>query len=910
MKALLLATTCALIVPSAAFAQTEPPAAPDAAAEAETSPPQPGEGDIIVTAQRRNETLSNVPIAVSAVSNERLQLTGATNIQQLNQLAPSLFVTTTTSETAAVARIRGIGTIGENPGLESSVAVFIDGVYRSRTGAGLSELGEINQIEVLRGPQGTLFGRNASAGLINVTTALPKFEWGGSVEASYGNYDSKRIQASLTGPIAGDTVAARIDGVYFNRDGYLIDAVSGRATNERDRYMLRGQLLIEPSADLRIRLIGDISHKTEELGGTVPLLPPRNLARNPDGSIAILPNSIVPILQGLGATLTLPNDGRDYVAIGAVTPGRSAYNDIRDRGVSGQIDWTLGSANITSITAYRNFVANAHQDSDFGSLDILHRERLRREFKTFSQELRVQGTAFDDRLDYLVGGYYAKETLILDDDLGYGADYERYANCVLADTFARSVGQPLVNTADTSCFNRALAAQLLPNLPASAATPIALLAGLTPGNSLGGYRSVAQAIGFNTSGAFLNNTGIVNDHYRQRSRNFAIFTHNVISIIPDRLKLTLGLRYTSERKTLDAAFVHDNSFCAAIAGSPLAALASLPCVVNGRAGPGFVSGQSAGTVKKESEFSGTAVLSFQAADDLLLYGSYSRGYKAGGYNLDTSALNTSNPQATDLLFEPEFVNAFEIGGKLNLPGFKLNGALFYQAFDQFQLNTFNGVNFQVVNITACKDDLAGGDTDQSAATGACASDNLRSGVISKGLELETFIYPGRNFTVTGGFTLADTKFRKNLTGLDGVPLAPTLFQLPGNRVSNASKYTVNGSISWTPPITESLSALAYLDFRYQSELNLGSDLDQEKNQEGYILFNARVGLYGPDRRWGVELFAQNLFNQRYKAGQADAPLQGGGTIASVQKFGGTANQIYMVYPGEPRFYGVTLKGKF
>ena len=161
--------------------------------------------EIVVTAQGRVQVLQDVPIAVSAVSAEALQNSGASDIRALNQLAPSLLVSSTGNEANGSARIRGIGTVGDNPGLESSVAVFVDGVYRSRTGVGLNELGEIERIEVLRGPQGTLFGRNASAGIINIFSKKPNLNrMEGYGEATYGNYDFLRLGGGITGPI-GDT---------------------------------------------------------------------------------------------------------------------------------------------------------------------------------------------------------------------------------------------------------------------------------------------------------------------------------------------------------------------------------------------------------------------------------------------------------------------------------------------------------------------------------------------------------------------------------------------------------------------------------------------------------------------------------------------------------------------------------
>ena len=247
--------------------------APAALAQ-DAAAPQPVVDDsgtnIIVTATRRASPLSDVPIAVSAVGAQAMQNSGASDIRTLNQLAPSLLVSSTGSEANASARIRGIGTVGDNPGLESSVAVFIDGVYRSRTGAGLNELGEIERVEVLRGPQGTLFGRNASAGLINIISKAPEQTFHAKGEVTYGNYDYWRLSGRVTGPIA-DGIALSLDGVWSKRDGFykLVDGAGNTVgdTNDRDRYFLRGQALIEPNDALSIRLIGDYTNRDESCCG-------------------------------------------------------------------------------------------------------------------------------------------------------------------------------------------------------------------------------------------------------------------------------------------------------------------------------------------------------------------------------------------------------------------------------------------------------------------------------------------------------------------------------------------------------------------------------------------------------------------------------------------------------------------
>src|SRR6476661_5061155 len=167
----------------------------------------------LVTPQGRRQALQDVPLAVTAVGGDAMQNSGASDIRQLNQLAPSLLVSSTGTEANGSARIRGIGTVGDNPGLESSVAVFIDGVYRSRSGIGLNELGEIDRVEVLRGPQGTLFGRNASAGLISIITRRPDFQLGGYAELTYGNYNDVRAAGAINIPFTSE-LAGRIDAVY------------------------------------------------------------------------------------------------------------------------------------------------------------------------------------------------------------------------------------------------------------------------------------------------------------------------------------------------------------------------------------------------------------------------------------------------------------------------------------------------------------------------------------------------------------------------------------------------------------------------------------------------------------------------------------------------------------------------
>jgi iron complex outermembrane recepter protein len=894
-------TTLCLAMPTMAFAQDEGVAQEDTEVAEDA-------GAIIVTATRRETALSDVPLAVSAIGGEALQNSGVTDLRALNQLAPSLIVSGATSESNFTARIRGIGTVGENPGLESSVALFIDGVYRSRTGAGLTELGEIERIEVLRGPQGTLFGRNASAGLLNVITKKPKFEFGGYAAGTYGNYDYMRLEGGVTGPIIGETLAAKLEAVYMKRDGYIKQVTAGEPDiNDRDRYLVRAQLLFEPTSDISFRVIGDYSKRNENCCGGLFQNPIRNLSRiSPTGSgaenVLQTANTLAPLLNLLGANYQFAPAGVPFVRRTATTAGFPYRADSKDWGVSGELNWDFGGAELTSVSAFRDYKYTQGQDSDFNALDLLHRTDEDRRFKTFTQELRLQGEAFDGRLDWLIGGYYADETLTQDQDLKYGADYERFANCVTVATIAAAT----LNPASATCST----------LPAA---------------SFPGYQGFAALLG----APRISNTGVERNFFRQKSRNYAFFTHEIIEIIPDTLTLTLGARYTNERKQLNSTVNFSNTLCNALLNSPFVAFAGTVCSINSTA-IGF-NGTEPGTSRSEDEWTGTGVLSFKPVDDLMIYASYSKGYKAGGYNLDTSALDRTcnvtfdaacaarlalpantqfngRPEASDLQFAPEKVDAYEVGVKFDGRMIDINVAAFKSSFDNYQLNTFNGTTFEVTNIASCKDDLNGTDRDGSIATGRCAANRLQPGVVSKGIETEFFFYPASDLTINGGVTYLSSKYRNNLVGTGGAPLSPVLFQLPGRRTFSA-EWAMTGAISWTPQITDSLRALVYLDARMQSDVNTGSDLDAEKIQDGYGLVNGRLGLLGPDRQWSVEIWGQNLFNVKYQQISADAPGQGGGTFRAVAApattgLGGTANQLFLTFPGEPRTFGITVRGKF
>ncbi len=220
--------------------------------------------EIVVTATKREQSVQDIPIAVSAFSGADLNARGITEVDQLMQVSPSLFINTSNSSTnGGTMRIRGIGTTGNNVGLESAVGFFIDGVYRSRSGQALNDLVDIERVEILRGPQGTLFGKNTSAGAVHVITKRPEWEYGGTAAIGAGNLSSLEASGSFTGPLIDDVLAFRIAGSYRERDGFYDDIDTGDEYADRERYTIKGQLLWTPTDTLEARLILDYTDKDE-----------------------------------------------------------------------------------------------------------------------------------------------------------------------------------------------------------------------------------------------------------------------------------------------------------------------------------------------------------------------------------------------------------------------------------------------------------------------------------------------------------------------------------------------------------------------------------------------------------------------------------------------------------------------
>jgi len=374
--------------------------------------------EVVVTARKKPESLSRTPISVAVITGEQMRGAQAFDLKDAQILTPSLLITSTANETQTTARLRGVGTVGDNPGLESSVGVVIDGVVRARTATAMGDLGVVERLEILKGPQTSLFGKGASAGIIQAVTQAPRFAPEQVYELTAGEHGTYAATAYLSGPLA-EKLAGSLSLVHRQRQGqYSVDTGKGPRTEDRDGDQnydsVRGQLLYMDADHLRVRLIADYTRRDE--------------------------NCCTGTAVQVGGTAAWINTlGADVTATQADVQARHAYSNrttaqrITDGGVSAEINWRLeNGVTLTSLSAARRFENKQGYDADFTAADIYYRnpDDFGNRFDTLSQEFRLSGR--NGSLDWLSGLYLSSEKLTRRDSYVYGADYESYLSLLLS----------------------------------------------------------------------------------------------------------------------------------------------------------------------------------------------------------------------------------------------------------------------------------------------------------------------------------------------------------------------------------------------------------------------------------------------------------------------------------------------
>uniref|UniRef100_UPI0035CA2D31 TonB-dependent receptor n=1 Tax=uncultured Sphingomonas sp. TaxID=158754 RepID=UPI0035CA2D31 len=420
-------------LPSTALAKGDAPsaAAPAGAAATDLA------GDIVVTARRRDEDLEKVPLAVSVVGSALIDRSYTVNTSQLSLLVPALNYSSANPRNTAFT-IRGLGSSvvavsQANDGLEPGVGFYVDQVYHARPATAAFDFSDIERIEVLRGPQGTLFGKNTTAGAISIVTKAPTFTPEADEELSVGSYNFVQAKASASGALIGDTVAFRISGLTTRRDGVIDNVRTGAKENGIGNQAVRGQLLFVPNADFKLRLTADFTNFQSECCTQVYLRaadvsPLRSATRQYAGPAGLAAQF------GYAPASTDPYDRKTDIdaQLGVST---------NEGGVSAIADWNLGFATLTSVSAWRFWNWDAANDRDYTGIPVQITQHIPSRQDQYSQEIRLASNG-EHRLGYVAGLYFFDQKISGEPISIYGPAAARYLIGTSTGTGAAAVAVP------------------------------------------------------------------------------------------------------------------------------------------------------------------------------------------------------------------------------------------------------------------------------------------------------------------------------------------------------------------------------------------------------------------------------------------------------------------------------------
>ena len=711
--------------------------------------------EIVVTAQKVEENVQDVPIAITAVTAERLEQAGVTSLENIGAVVPSVtFRKGTTSANSAIV-MRGVGTITFSVAAEPSVSTVVDGIVLSRSGQAFMDLVDAERIEVLRGPQGTLFGKNASAGLVNIVSKGGTDELSGEVRAEYFEGDEYRLRASLAGPL-GDGLSGRVTGFYGSYDGNITNINGG--TNEKingyERYGARG-ILDYSDGSANVRFIADFFKADDDCCADVT---------------GVSRGAVLDAELGLPGGVALGEDQR-FVNHNLVTQTRDRQYSFT---LSGDID-VSDSHTLSVVTGYRNWRNVELREGDFLPRALVGTGELHDEGLVTTGQMSFEARLASDQSKpffYQVGAFAWHS----DNRQVFTRENITCASSTLP--VAGSGGQPC-NTADTV-------------------------------NTL-----------FPTATSFSD----VN------STNYAVFSQATYRFT-DQLSLTGGLRYTWD----DLSYTHTRA-------RGVNATNGVPTTgpgVSGNPAGGTIAGGGNGTdtsrgSSTNGNLSGKAVLQFEPTDDLMLYGSFTRGYKGPAFNVffNHTAPNNAVP------IDEEISDAYEVGIKSQFWDRKvqLNLAGFMVEYDGFHANNFIRLG--------------------NDPTSPVISNLTNAGTVkSEGFEADLIVAPTDGLTFRASAAYADAKVKEfNARPDNGVPDGRNGTQLP-----LAPKFVYNVGADYE---TDLGGFVTYLSADYRHVSKQFSDLGESGPIDAYGMLNASIGFSDPDDMYRVTFHARNITDDSY-----------------------------------------------
>lgn len=786
--------------------------------------------ELLVTARKITENLMEAPVAVSVVSGAAMDNQGITNLEQLSSQVPGLQLGR--SAISSSIYIRGIGS-GENSGFEQSAGMYVDGISQVRSRQFTLSMVDLDRIEVLRGPQSLLFGKNSIAGAIKVETSStnPGDDFSGYLQADIEpEYGTARGTAVLSGGLT-DNVGARLALRYQETDGYVDNVFIDRDMQQRDDTLARLTLVWQPTDALH--LVAKVSHIEMDGDGTENVNPVAD-SRLLDETLA--GNNQLALTQILGSIAAFATPGftagtgsKEYESWTANLDWEPYdEEETETTQASVLVEWDLGDFTLTSLTGYTDFQFTQQIDVDFHSGNVAGGEN-NEDVQLFSQELRIASN-FEGRFNFTAGMYYEEQ------------DLEVGANPTLDGSLGGTLGQLPANALSPA----------LPPLPLSALGINSLWNGLVLSQL---DPAAAALIGTEQTVVFQNVSNSSDND------TFAIFAELSFELT-DALTLDIGGRYSEDTKktnkqvTLGAGPPGNQVIAIGSDGLPTGALDARNSALVAASWSIINTYPHNQDLKRdESHFDPSVRLRWDATDDTMVYLSYVEGYKSGGFNASGDTSNPDGSPGKGTEFEDENAEAWELGLKTSLwdGRARLSATLFRTEVDDLQVTTFEGLNFIVGNAAAST---------------------------SQGLEIETQFAVTDELEVGGSLAYLDSEFDdfKNAPCTieqSAVTGAGCVQDLSGETGPNAPEWSGVIYANYERMLGNNLMFRFNVNAAYKDEYFLDSDLDPNTLQDSYTKINARIALAGEDNSWEVALYGRNLTDETTYSRITDAPLSAG-----------------------------------
>ena len=776
--------------------------------------------EIVVTAAYREQGLQDVPVSISAVTGDTIAESAIQKAEDIQFLVPNFTLTETGIGTNAF--VRGIGS-GINQAFEQSVGTYIDGVYFGRAQQWRAPFLDIERVEVLRGPQSILFGKNSVAGALNITTAKPTAEFESSLLLSNEfEHNEMIVEGMISGPIS-ERVHYRVAARSRNLDGHMTNATLNRDEPQREDWMVRGTLEFDVTDTVTATLKAEMG-EFDVTGRHIEIV-------NEQGSPGFGGLTYAEILFGaFGADASVLNTVQDEIRS---SNGDFSNNELENLVLT--IDWDLGEHDLESITAYSNFEYDEFCDCDFTGA-VVFGAALQETFEQISQELRLT-SPLGGAVDYIAGLYFQTSEHV-------------YADQIVVPT--DSILVPAINQQSPG------SGDFVQDTQASRVASV--------DNDV---LSAFAQFNWHVNDAWtLQLGGRVTNDKRDGSRT--------LSIVDGDFQ-PLGAAQIAAPLVYGNLFGITSTNLSTLAQLPVAALAGpanallygvdstqlptvVPCTANA---PECVGGLGVLPVtgsRDKTKFSPEVKAVWDVSDDALLYLSWSEGFKSGSYDFRANNRNFYSTMAESFEFDDEEAQNIELGGKFAVAGgaAEINFALFQTNFDNLQISIFDGVlGFNVGNAASAE--IMGAEVDWRWA----ATDYL---------------------TVTGGFAITDFEFTDFENGqcyfgqtpnvdLDGDGV-PELCSYTGNSNQLVSDFQGNLAFDFRTPIGDRLEAHAVFDVFYTSEYDASATFDPALVQDAYTKLNLRLGLGADTGSWQLALLAKNLTDEKVLSFGGDTPLAG------------------------------------